>query len=299
MNNKKGIALAILAAVLYAIGSPISKILLEYVPPTMMAAFLYIGAGIGMAIISLVRKFKKNNKTELSLTKKELPYTIAMIILDIIAPIFLMFGLKMTTAENVSLLNNFEIVSTALIAFIVFKESVSKRLWCGITLITIASVILSIEDFSSLKFSFGSIFVIIACICWGFENNCTKKIASKNPIQIVLLKGIFSGLGAFIIALIIGEKITVWWSVIVALCVGLIAYGFSIYFYVYAQRELGAAKTSAYYAIAPFVAVALSMIIFKNELTLNFIIALLIMILGAFVASSDKPFFKGKNNLLS
>lgn len=117
--KKTGIFLAILAAALYAVNSPLSQILLDFLPPTLMVGFLYLCAGVGMGIIALIRKFGRGEKTEAKLTKKELPYTIAMIVLDIAAPICLLFGLNMTTAANASLLNNFEIVATALIALII------------------------------------------------------------------------------------------------------------------------------------------------------------------------------------
>lgn len=120
--------------------------------------------------------------------------------------------------------------------------------------VTLSCGILSFEDISSLRFSYGSLFVLLATICWGFENNCTRKISSKDPLQIVLLKGIFSGIGSLIIGLFIGERIEALWSIVAVLCVGFVAYGLSIYFYVYAQRLLGAARTSAYYAVAPFIA---------------------------------------------
>lgn len=238
---KKGISFAILAAALYAINAPFSKILLEFIPPTLMAGFLYVGSGVGMIFIALIRKIKKYEEKELKLTKSELPYTIAMIVLDIAAPICLLFGLNYTTAANASLLNNFEIAATAIIAFMVFKEKISTRLWFGIFFVTLSCGILSFEDVSSLRFSYGSLFVLLAAICWGFENNCTRKISSKDPLQIVLLKGIFSGIGSLIIGLFIGERIEALWSIVAVLCVGFVAFGLSIYFYVYAQRLLCAA----------------------------------------------------------
>lgn len=250
MNHKirKGIAFALLAAALYAVNAPFSKILLAFMPSTLMAGFLYIGAGLGMLLIALIRKMEKSGTKESNLTKKELPYTVAMILLDIAAPICLLFGLNATTAANASLLNNFEIVATALIALFVFREKISPRLWLGILFITLSCGILSFEDLSSLQFSYGSLFVLLAAVCWGFENNCTRKLSSRDPLQIVLLKGTFSGMGSLIIGLCIGERITVYWSVPAVLGLGFIAYGLSIYFYVYAQRLLGAARTSAYYA---------------------------------------------------
>lgn len=293
---KKGIAFAILAAALYAINAPFSKILLEFMPPTLMAGFLYVGAGIGMIFIALMRKIKKYEAKELKLTKSELPYTIAMIVLDIAAPICLLFGLNSTTAANASLLNNFEIVATAIIALMVFKEKISTRLWFGIFFVTLSCGILSFEDVSSLRFSYGSLFVLLATICWGFENNCTRKISSKDPLQIVLLKGIFSGIGSLIIGLFIGERIEALWSIVAVLYVGFVAYGLSIYFYVYAQRLLGAARTSAYYAVAPFIAAILSLIIFREIPDVTYFVALVLMIVGAWLSSQDKPLIKKVKN---
>ena len=295
-NIKKGIAFAILAAALYSINAPFSKILLEFIPPTLMAGFLYVGAGIGIAFIALIRKIKNYETKELKLTKSELPYTIAMIILDIAAPICLLFGLNATTAANASLLNNFEIVATAIIALMVFKEKISPRLWFGIFFITLSCGILSFEDVSSLHFSYGSLFVLLSAICWGFENNCTRKISSKDPLQIVLLKGVFSGIGSLIIGLYMGERTSSLWSIFAVLCIGFIAYGLSIYFYVYAQRLLGAARTSAYYAVAPFIATILSLIILREIPDITYYFALVLMIIGAWLSSQDKPLIRKKQN---
>jgi drug/metabolite transporter (DMT)-like permease len=279
---------AILAAALYAISSPVSKLLLKEIPPTLMASFLYLGTGLGMSIADLIKHKKYKEKTEARFTKQELPYTIGMVMLDIAAPIFLMIGLTMTSAANVSLLNNFEIVATSLIALKVFKEPISKRLWSAIILITVSSIILSVEDISSFSFSFGSIFVLLATICWGLENNCTRKLSLKDPIQVVIIKGFGSGIGSLLIALTLGEKINNISYLIVALILGFFAYGLSIFFYIYAQRYLGAAKTSAYYAVSPFIGVGLSLIIFRELPTSSFIIALSIMIAGMYFASTEE-----------
>lgn len=291
-NIRKGIAFAILAAALYALNAPFSKILLDFMPSTLMAGFLYVGAGIGMVFIAAIRKLWKTETKELKLTKSELPYTVAMILLDIAAPICLLFGLNSTTAANAALLNNFEIAATAIIALMVFKEKISLRLWSGIVFVTFSCAILSFEDISSLSFSYGSLFVLFAAVCWGFENNCTRKISSKDPLQIVLLKGIFSGIGSIIIGLCIGERISAFWSIAAVLGLGFVAYGLSIYFYVYAQRLIGAARTSAYYAVAPFIAVLLSLIIFREMPSVTYFIAFMLMMIGAWLSSQDKPLFK-------
>lgn len=283
----KAILWAILAAALYAISSPISKIFLNEIPPTMMAGLLYLGAGIGMSIVGLFRYKTAKLKKEMQLTKKEMPFTVVIVALDIAASIFLMIGLTMTTSANMSLLSNFEIVATSLIAFFIFREVISKKLRIGIGFITVASIILSVENSSSFSFSFGSTFVLLACVCWGFENNCTKMLSVKDPLEIVVIKGFGSGLGSLLISFILKETSTNTAYIIATLLLGFISYGLSTYLYIYAQRELGAAKTSAYYAIAPFIGVGFSFIIFREIPTISFIIALLTMIVGTYFVSAD------------
>ena len=286
---RHGIFLAILAAALYALNSPFSKLLLQFMPSTLMAGFLYIGAGLGMVMIFLIRRVTRHPGNESSLTRKELPYTIAMIVLDIAAPICLLSGLTKTTEAHASLLNNFEIVATAIIALVIFREAISPRLWLGILFVTASCALLSIEDIAAFQFNSGSLFVLLACVCWGLENNCTRKLSSKDPLQIVMVKGIFSGTGAVVIGLTGGERILHPWTVPVVLFLGFVAYGLSIYFYVYAQRFLGAARTSAYYAVAPFIGVFLSLLIFREVPGLLFIAALILMIVGAWLSSQEKP----------
>ena len=150
---KAGIFLAVLAAALYALNAPLSKLLLDFMPSTLMAGFLYLGAGLGMGVIALGRKVFRRAAKESRLTKRELPFTLAMIVLDIAAPISLMLGLKSTTAANASLLNNFEIVATAVIALAVFKESISPRLWAGIVFVTLSCALLSSAFLSARSLS--------------------------------------------------------------------------------------------------------------------------------------------------
>lgn len=289
----KGIALAILAASLYAINAPFSKLLLDYLPATLMAGFLYIGAGIGMIPVALARK-AGGRRAESKLTRAELPYTVGMIALDIAAPICLLIGLRSTTAANAALLNNFEIVATALIALFAFGEKISPRLWAGIIFVTFSCAVLSFEDSSGFRFSVGSLFVLLAAACWGLENNCTRKLSAKDPLEIVLLKGIFSGIGSIVIGLCLGERVTAVWSVFAALGVGLLAYGMSIFVYVYAQRMIGAARTSAYYAVSPFIAAFFSLAVFREVPGIAYFAALALMAVWAWLAAEDDPVLQKK-----
>ena len=276
MQKTKAILYALLAAAFYAVNVPFSKFLLDHVGATTMAALLYLGAGIGIGVLSLFRREEKSAR----LDRKDLPFVIGMIVLDIAAPIFLMLGIRNGSSSNASLLGNFEIVATTVIALAVFKEAVSRRLWIAIALITLSSILLSFDGTDSFCFSYGSLLVILATICWGFENNCTRNISSKSTYEIVVLKGIFSGTGSLVIALIKREAMPQLKYIALALLLGFVAYGLSIFLYVRAQNTLGAAKTSAYYAVAPFIGVFLSFVFLRERLTGMYLIALAVMIAG-------------------
>lgn len=282
MNNSKAIRYAIYAALLYAVSTPFSKLLMEKIPPVFMAGLLYLGAAAGMSIVtSLSRGRSKENS---SFTHNDLPYLILMVVLDIAAPILLMTALKNSSPESVSLLNNFEIVATSLIALLIFKEKISPRLWIAIVLITAASILLSLSDITSFSVSVYSLLALLACSCWGLENNCTRKLSNRDPARIVIIKGFGSGTGSVIVALISGERLTLTPYILLALLLGFVAYGLSIYTYVYAQRYIGAAKTSAFYALAPFMGALISLALFPKIPALLFIISFVIMALGAFLA---------------
>ncbi len=285
MSKAKAIIYAVLAAFFYAVNLPISKVLLQKVGPTTMAAFLYLGAGIGIGIMSLFNK--KDRKQSERLSRKDLPFVIGMIVLDIAAPILLMLGISYGSSANASLLGNFEIVATTVIALFLFKEAVSKRLWSAIAMITLSSVLLSFDGADSFRFSSGSLFVLLATVCWGFENNCTRNISSKSTYEIVVLKGVFSGFGSLVIAMIKHEIMPGVRYIAIALLLGFVAYGLSIFLYVRAQNILGAAKTSAYYAIAPFVGAFLSFVFLGEKLSPMYIVALIVMIAGSTLVVAD------------
>jgi len=285
MKTKKAIIFAILAALLYALSTPIAKLVLNDLSPTLIAALLYLGAGLGMGVVAYIRQ-KTTKYQYKAFTRNEVPAILGMIGLDIVAPILLMFGLERSLPENVALLNNFEIVATTLFAAFIFKEHIPKRLRWAIIFVSLASFILSFENIRSLTFSIGSLFVILAALSWGLENNLTRRLSFNDPLMVVVIKGIFAGLGSLVIAVILGE--VVWHPIMIALTLllGFVAYGLSIFFYVTAQRELGAAKTSTFYAFAPFMGALLSLAIFQEIPGYPFFIALIIMGIGSYLAAT-------------
>ena len=281
----KAVVFAVLAAVFYAVSSPLSKVLLEDVSPYLMAALLYLGAGIGMTAVRAASPSKRAE--ERPLTKVDSPYIFGMIVLDIAAPILLMYGLLNSPASSVSLLNNFEIVATTLIALLVFGERVTPTTWVAIILITISTVILSTAGTGEISFSHGSLAVILACVCWGLENNCTRRLSDSGALRIVVIKGIFSGLGALAIAVFMGMGSPSATEVMGALALGFVSYGMSLFFYITAQASLGAAKVSAYYAMAPFIGAFISLAVLGEVLTQAFVLALVFMAAGAVVLTRE------------
>lgn len=208
MKKQKIAALyALLATALYAVNVPLSKILLNNVDEVIMAGLLYLGAGVGLSVYTFTAKLFGKNVVDNPLAKKDMPYIVAMVVLDIAAPILLMLGIKNCNSANVSLLNNFEIVATRLIAAVVFKELISKKLLIAISLVTISSLILSFEGEGTFDFSVGSLYVFGACLCWGVENNCTRVLSDKSSVQVTTVKGIFSGLGSLAVGFIVGQHL--------------------------------------------------------------------------------------------
>ena len=289
---KISIVYAILAALFYGVGIPFAKILLNYISPYLIGSLLYFGAGLGMFLVILINKNLRKKSIIKIYGKKDLKYIFLMILLDIVAPILLMLGLLRTTASTTSLLNNFEIVFTGIIAMIFFKEVIGKKMWISIALIVISGVLLSFEDFTGFHISFGAVLVLLASLSWGLENNCTRMLSHGNPLYVVILKGFGSGLGSLIIALALNEAMAIWYFILLALLLGFISFGMSLYFYISAQKTLGAARTSAYYATAPFAWAMFSFLFLKEPITLIFIIAFVIMAFGTFLAIRENKNLK-------
>lgn len=278
---------ALLAAALYAVSIPLAKLFLTDVSPLMLSALLYIGSGLGMAIIGLGQKAVSKKPNGTPMRKTDVPYVIGMILLNTAALACLMLGLTLASASHVSLLNNLEISATALFAMLFFREKVPGRLWGAIFLVTLAGVLLSVESGETFSFSPGSLLVIAACVFWGLENNCTRVLSARNPVKIAVIKGVFAGLGGLLLAFLAGEWFPSPAVITAVLLLGFAAYGLSIFFYILAQRYLGAAKTSTYYAVSPFIAVGLSLLIFQEVPSLQFLLALGIMMVGVYFASAN------------
>lgn len=275
MNSRSAAALALLAAALFALSIPLSKYFLNDFPAVIVAAFLYLGAGLAMGGAYAWKR--RVGTAGASLGREDLPYTVAMVALDILAPILLLLGVARTTSANASLLVNAEIVFTACVAAIAFKELISGKLWLAIGLIVLASAILTFEGVQAFTLNTGSLLVLGAAACWGIENNCTRMLSHKSSEQVVTVKGLGSAVGSLSIGVALGVSVPWSWEILAIVLLGAVSYGLSINVYVKAQSVLGAAKTSAYYAINPFLGVIFSMTLLGERPHLGFYIGLVVM----------------------
>lgn len=283
-GDMRHVGLAVAAAVLYAMSVPFSKLLMGSVDPGALAGLLYLGAGAGMWAYLGARRAVGRKGSSRPMVRRDVPYVAGMIALDVAAPLLLMAGLATTPAESVSLLNNFEIVATALFARAFFGEVISPRLWAGIVAMTASCALLTVDPGAGLSFSPGSLLVLGACLCWGVENNCTASISDCDPALVVAVKGVGSGAGALAVALLSGCALPELASGLLAMLLGFASYGLSILAYVWAQRGLGAARTSAYYAVGPFVGVAVAWALFGEAPGACFLAALALMALGSWLS---------------
>src|SRR5215212_9814401 len=287
-SNFSFIIQALMAALFFGASAPISKLLLGNVPPVQMAAFLYLGSGTGISLIKLYQRLT-SNQTEAGIKRPDMAWLAGAIISGrILAPILLMISLKNTPASTASLLLNFEGVGTTVIALFFFRESISRRALAAILVITVASIFLSTNFSSGFGFSLSALGVISACVLWGVDNNFTRNISAKDPLTIVAWKGLVAGSFSLILGLLLGQQVPALTTILSILLLGFISYGLSTMLFIYSMRGLGAARTSALYGTAPLAGVLLSILIFKDPITLLFGIAALMMVAGALLLANEE-----------
>lgn len=286
---KRPILFIIISASLFGISAPLAKLLLKDISPIAMAGLLYLGAFAGLALYSLLFQTKKTKpQKSASLEKNDLPWLAGAIISGgIIAPICLMTGLTLVTGFSASLLLNLEGVATVLIAVLIFRENSGKRLWLALLTMTIAGVFLS-WDPNTGKFNvIGSLLIVVATVGWGIDNNLTRKISDKNPIQISMIKGLIAGTISLSLALILDQKVIMGISIFYALLLGAFSYGLSLVFFVNALRGLGASRVGAFYSFGPFIGGLLSIVIFRDMTIWVIVPTLILMAVGVWLLINE------------
>jgi drug/metabolite transporter (DMT)-like permease len=292
MNKSKfyPITMALLSSILFGASAPITKMLLGKIDPIPLASLLYLGSGLGLLIFQIVKQLiKKQAINEAPLKKKDFMWLSGAIIAGgIIAPIILLNSLKITPASTASLLLNFERVATTIIAILFFKENAGKQILSAMVLITLASIVLSWDFKNQWGFSIGSFGIILACFCWGVDNNFTRNISAKNPFSIVTIKGVIAGSFSLILSMTLKNQMPDLKVAIIAMIIGFLCYGLSIVLFIFAMRDLGSTRTSALFGTAPFIGSSLSFILLKDIPSSTFYISLPIMIVGTILLLKEE-----------
>jgi drug/metabolite transporter (DMT)-like permease len=278
----------LVAAVLFGASAPLSKLLLAEVQPVPLAAFLYLGSGMGAFLLLLFQHFQNEGRmVEAHLSRRDLPWLgMAVLAGGIGAPIILLMGLEQTPASTASLLLNFEGVATTLIAISFFKESIDRRIAWAIGLVTLAGILLTWTG-GDWGISLGALGIVGACFLWGLDNNFIRHISAKNPLIIVGFKGLGAGTFSLILCILIKQQLPAMNIVVLAMLLGSISYGISIQLFIVAMRTMGAARTSTLFGIAPFVGAVLSLILLREKPQTLFFAALPVMLAGSWLLLTE------------
>ncbi|GGC72808.1 DMT family transporter [Chelatococcus reniformis] len=269
---------ALASAALFGASTPLAKLLLGGgLDPWLLAGLLYLGSGIGLGALELVRAARGRPSAEAPLERRDLPW-LALVVLagGIVGPLLLMVGLTHTPASSAALLLNVEGLATMGIAWLVFKEYVDRRLLVGAFAILSGAVVLSWQGGPTV-FGPGATAIIGACIAWGIDNNLTRKLSSADPVQIAMIKGLVAGTVNLILAATTGARLPAVPEIALAGLVGFLGYGVSLVLFVLALRHLGAARTGAYFSAAPFIGAVLAVALFAEPITIQLLLAALLM----------------------
>lgn len=282
-DMRRGVACALLAAILFGASTPFAKSLLTAVAPVALAGLLYLGSGLGLLAFYLLRALARRVRADTAdaaagLRRADLPWLAGAVASGGVAgPVLLMLGLAATSAATASLLLNIEGVFTALLAWFAFRENADRRIVAGMACIVAGGVVLSWQGAAAQGAPWGMLAIAGACLCWGLDNNLTRKISASDALQIAAIKGLAAGAVNLSIALALGWRAPALPVVAAAGLIGLCGYGLSLVMFVLALRHLGTARTGAYFSAAPFVGAALALILLGERPGYPFWLAAVLM----------------------
>jgi drug/metabolite transporter (DMT)-like permease len=289
MSRNPGILSALLAALLFGASTPLAKLALSSVNPLLIAGFLYLGSGIGLAILRTIFAAAGRRGAETPLSRDDLPWLAGAIFAGgMVAPALLLLGLLTTSASAASLLLNLEAVATAAIAWVFFRENVDRRVGTGFACILLGGVLLSLPQRDGLAISGGALLIAAACLCWGIDNNLTRKISASDPSQIAMWKGLVAGIVNTGLALAVGARLPAMTVTGGVAIIGFLGYGVSLALFVHALRHLGTARTGAYFSTAPFTGAALAFALGQGRLDWAFWLAGFLMLIGVCLHVSER-----------
>jgi drug/metabolite transporter (DMT)-like permease len=284
LTMMQGALFAILSALLFGVSTPFAKLLLgDGVSPWLLAGLLYLGSGIGLATVTMVRRTQGVAIAEAPLRRGDLPW-LGLVVLSggIIGPVLLILGLTTTPASSAALLLNLEGLATMGIAWIAFRENVDRRLLLGAAAILTGAVVLSWQG-GPTPIGLGGLAIAGACLAWGIDNNLTRKLSGADPVQITIVKGLVAGAVNLGLAMASGAALPSTGIVAAAAAVGFFGYGVSLVLYILGLRHVGAARAGAYFSTAPFIGAAVAVAMFDEPVGARLILAGLLMAVGIYL----------------
>ncbi|MBI1397953.1 MAG: EamA family transporter [Betaproteobacteria bacterium] len=280
----RGVSAAFGAATLFGLGMPLAKLLLGRVDPWLLAGLLYLGSGIGLAAYRSFRRIAsvKPRRTEV---KWLLGGTLSG---GVVGPVLLMWGLSRMPASGASLLLNAEGVLTALIAWFVFRENFDRRVATGMAPIVAGGAVLSWPSAAKWGDIMPALAVTGACLAWAVDNNLTRKVSLSDASYVAMVKGLSAGATNLVLAVVAGSVLPAPWVVLAAGAVGFVSYGASLALFVVALRELGTARTGAYFSTAPFTGMIIAVAVLDEPLTIRLGAATPLMAIGVWLHLTER-----------
>jgi drug/metabolite transporter (DMT)-like permease len=272
----RSIIIGLIAGLLFGVATPLSKIILGQLNSFQLAGLLYIGAAI--AFLPYVIKNRNIEFTALSQTGSKKHLAGVILFGGILGPLFLMIGLKTANAMSVSIWMNLELVATAILGILIFKDNLDRYAVIGILLTLLAGIIISSQESSSGIVS--AIFILMACISWAFDNHFSAIIDGVSPQTITFVKGVFGGVTNLTIGMFLNKWQIQLSYVPAALFIGVFSYGISIVLYVTSAQNLGATRSQILFSTAPFWGILAAWIFLGESLTLIVLISFFILALG-------------------
>jgi drug/metabolite transporter (DMT)-like permease len=279
--------LALAAAALFGASTPLAKLLLGEVSPVVLAGLLYLGSGLGLALLRFARG-PDTRPREAPLTTRDWGWLAGAILAGgVAAPVLLLWGLAGSGAAEASLLLNFEGVLTALVAAAFFHEAVGTRVWFAALVMLSGGILLSYDPAAPLALSLHALAITGACLGWAVDNNLTRKISGADPVAIATVKGIVAGSFNLTLGLALGGTFPLLGTAAGALALGFVAYGISLVLFIYALRHLGSARTGAHFSTAPFIGAALAVPLLGEPVTPSLLGAAALMAIATWLVLTE------------
>jgi drug/metabolite transporter (DMT)-like permease len=272
MNHLRGPLFALLAAGLFGLSPPLAKWLIGSINPHLLAGLLYLGSGVGLGLVLFSRRLRAPSpEAKRAAIAGPGWFWLAGAIGfgGIAAPVLLMMGLARTGATTASLLLNLEGVFTALLAWFLFREGVNRRVALGFLLILLGGIAVSWTRAGGFHLSPPALLIVAACACWGIDNNLTRKVSHADALVIATLKGLVAGTVNVGLAMTIGADFPPLPQLAGALGLGFVSYGLSLVCFIVALRHVGAARSGAYFATAPFIGALVAALLFREAIAPN------------------------------